>query len=297
VSISPSIRLSLPADRDAILAFIARQGFNPRDAVTWDGLNMLAMTAWDGDYLVGAIPLEPRELRISGDQTLRCVHETVVAVDESYRRAGLGSKMQVEIAQQRPADAQFITVFREDPASPAFRWYLKNGFYPAMHVESWFCHEPVVSDDTVRIWQVNDPSVRWDVFDIARPPGRIIRETQPWLKVHPYRRQYSFWIVSNERGSAALLGVGTMHSETIRADVLTFVASDESEMRSLLRAVVSAAAMKGWRPVRLPLAVGDPLVEIARSIGMKPGWAFDMLVKNFSPLDTTGWRYAGIDYA
>ncbi len=31
---TPIIRLSTPADRDAILAFILRMGFNPRDDVT-----------------------------------------------------------------------------------------------------------------------------------------------------------------------------------------------------------------------------------------------------------------------
>jgi len=297
LSIYPPIRLSAPADRDAILAFITRMGFNPRDAVTWDGLNMLAMTAWDRNRLIGAIPFEPRELKIASDRTIRTLHETVVAVDEAHRGGGLGSRMQTAIAEQRPADAELITVFREDPQSPAYRWYIKNGFFPAIHIESWFCDEPIALGDPAQIWKATDPAAPWPAFEIARPPGRTIRNLQKWLAVHPYRKQYSFWIVRDELGSVALLGVGKMHSETVRADVLDFVAPDDAARESLLWAIISAAEEHEWHPVRLPLASDDPTAAVALSVGFKPGWPFDMLVKSLSPIDTAGWRYAGIDYA
>src|SRR5205814_5271480 len=128
----PTVRRSTPVDRDAILAFIARMGFNPRDAVTWDGLNMWSMTAWHDDRLVGAISVEPRLLKISATQSVRALHETVVAVDPEFRSGGLGTRLQQALFEQAAGEAECVTVFREDPTSPAYRWYLKNGFTRAM---------------------------------------------------------------------------------------------------------------------------------------------------------------------
>jgi GNAT superfamily N-acetyltransferase len=302
----PVIRLSTPADRDAILSFIQRNGFNPRDAVTWDSLHMLAMTAWIGDTLVGAIPMEPRELCVRPNQTIRTLHETVVAVDPSHRGGGLGSQMQNAIADLRPGGAELLTVFREDPQSPAYRWYLKNGFSPVMSIDSWICDDPakIASSDVLRIFDVNDPNIPWQKLRELRRtcPGmvdRTMRDLQNWLAVHPYRQRYRFHIIHDDSLGYGVLGVGTMHSETIRADVLEF-ASDSPE--KMLRAIAAVAAKNGWRPLRFPLAKGDPNVDVVRSLGFAAGWPFDMLARplgtnnTFSNRPGEAWRYAGIDY-
>jgi GNAT superfamily N-acetyltransferase len=296
----PAIRLSTPADRDVILAFIERMGFTPRDAVTWDGLKMVAMTAWTGNRLIGAIPLEPRELRISPDKTIRVVHETAVAVEESFRSSGVGSKMQAAIAAQRSEGAEMVTVFREGPQTPAYRWYGKCGFSPLMHIEYWTSKKPIVDGGGVEIWAADSHSAPLEKFDVASSPGRTIRGLRGWLDVHPYRKRYQFWIVKDELGSVALLGVGTLHSETVRADVLDFVVSESGKMESLLRAVNSAAVEKGWPIVRVPMAGNDTGIAAARSLGFEVGWTFDMLGKSLSSeIDLSrlsGWRYAGIEF-
>jgi GNAT superfamily N-acetyltransferase len=289
----PLIRLSTPTDRDEILAFIERMGFNPRDAVTWDGLHMLAMTAWNKDRLLGAIPLEPRILRIGQGQTIQSVHETVVAVDPEYRNAGIGSLMQQAIADQRPAGAELITVFREEPDSPAYRWYLKNGFFKAIRIISWFCDEPLKTAGSVLpvTWMTCDSSLPWIEVEEAwahhrgaNSPGRVDRSSrslQRWLAVHPYRHRYSFRLVADSNGGFALLGVGAMHSETIRADVLELMPShdDPSVVESLLRAIAARAAHEGWHPIRLPLSEDDRRAMSATSLGFSASRSFDMLIR------------------
>jgi GNAT superfamily N-acetyltransferase len=296
----PAIRLSTPADRDVILAFIERMGFTPRDAVTWDGLKMVAITAWSGERLIGAIPLEPRELRISSDKIIRVVHETAVAVEESFRSLGVGSRMQAAIAEQRPEGAEMVTVFREGLETPAYRWYRRCGFSPLMHIKYWTSKEPIVSGGGVEIWAADSSSAPWEKFDVARSPGRTIRGLRKWLDVHPYRKRYQFWILRDELGTVALLGTGKLHSEIVRADVMDFVVSESGTMESLLRAVNSAAVEKEWPIVRVPMAGNDPGVAAARLLGFEVGWTFDMLGKSLSPeIDLSrlsGWRYAGIEF-
>jgi GNAT superfamily N-acetyltransferase len=296
----PIIRLSTADDRDAILAFIAKSGFNPRDAITWDGLKMMAMTAWQDDRLIGAIPFEPRQLRIAADLTVPTIHETTVAIGPDHRGGGLGSRMQSAIFEQRPSNSELVTVFREDPASPAYRWYLKNGFSAVMKIHSWFCDRPIADGLLPRFWMFSDPLAPWSAFGHQNPVGRVDRDLKSWLAMHPYRKRYRFWIIADESGAAALLGVGTMHSQTERADVLEWTAPDGSSAEQLLQAICNVAVMKDWRPVRVPLAENDPRTELLKARCWESRWSFDMLARslsaNFTEAKPVDWRYAGIDY-
>lgn len=308
----PTIRLSTAADRDRVLAFIARMGFNPRDAVTWDGLNMCAMTAWVDDRLVGAIPLELRLLRVSPTQTIQSLHETVVAVEAEHRSAGLGSQMQQALFDIPPHDARLVTVFREDPASAAYRWYIKNGFTRAMQIQTWAFDEPAkIAGGVTGAWHADDPALPWREVEQrwavqSHRGGVVDRASRPlrrWIAVHPYRNRYEFQIVADVHGGYALLGVGQMHSQTPRVELLEMMpaSDDPAAAESVVRAAAALAARVTGRPLRLPLASGDPLSSFVQACGARVDWSFDMLARAIvgMPLSedqTAGWRYAGIDF-
>lgn len=315
---SPTIRLSRPDERDTLLAFIEQMGFNPRDAVTWDALGMFAMTAWLGDRLVGAIPIEPRPLRVAPDRTVWTAHETVVAVDPDYRGGGLGSAMQAALTTCRlPSLAgagavSLLSVYREDPASPAHRWYVKNQFTPATRIESWFLDHPAPTADaspvTVHALPEAAPwSLLAAIWQAARngQAGFVERTGRPlhsWLAVHPYRHRYRFELLMHSAPPAGyvLLGVGRMHSPVERLDILELVTTAPlADTARLLGAVQRHAA---GRPIRWPLASRDPMTEIARGAGLNNRWSFDFLIRPLDaalalpPASTKSWIYAGIDY-
>lgn len=300
------IRPSQPADRDRILRFIEEMGFNPRDARTWDGLRMCAMTAWEGDELIGALPLEPRVIQ-SEEGPIETVHETVVAVRPESRNRGIGSALQEALFDSPPGGAMLASVFREDPNSPAYRWYIRNGFVPAMRIESWFKGEPRSSDERMEreVWECSDPRIDWQCVEeswdrmMGAAGGVISRRQRPlrkWLEVHPYLRRYQFLILIAPSVGYALLGVGKMHSETTRVDVLELCGAEPSW---ILKCVEQFAARNNHHPIRWPLAKSDPLREVAQAQKMTSGWSFDMLVRplNGARPKTDKWRYAGTDYA
>jgi GNAT superfamily N-acetyltransferase len=312
------IRWSRPGDRDAILTFVQQMGFNPRDAVTWDALDMQAMTAWQGGNLIGAIPIEPRVLRITPTQSIPTAHETVVAVHPDHRANGIGSAMQQAIAAAPAAGARLLTVFREEPQSPAYRWYLKNGFTPIMHIDSWFCEAQASPDEDLELYRAHDPRLDYEVLHklwlaaTAESAGFVDRRHRPldqWLAVHPYRARYQFYILLHRRpdnsiAGYALLGVGQMHSPTDRIDILDLVSPENDPLR-LITASQRLSVKKSWRPIRWPLAAQDPQTTIAQQSGFEKKWSFDMLARAISPSDSSfflppssleNWRYAPIDY-
>ncbi|MEM7808585.1 MAG: hypothetical protein AAF561_10770 [Planctomycetota bacterium] len=300
------IRYATPADAEATLAFIAESGFTPRDRATWDGLAMGAVLAVHSSRIVGAIPFEPRQLAIDTDgRSISVVHQTCVAVAGAERGTGLGSRMQRFLADAPPAGVGFATVFREEPTSPAYRWYVRSGFEPAASIEAFLLDEPVADQGTA--------SLRWlDVGDQAftdaarrsdarSTPGRVTdRPLVDWLRVHPYRGRYRFRAaVSGD--TVALVGIGKLHSDTERLELLAWQAPTLDSLSSLVRSIVGNAAEHGIRPVRWPLATSDRAAGVARSLGMRVHWQFDLLARRLAdeapslpaPSDV---RYAGVDY-
>jgi GNAT superfamily N-acetyltransferase len=317
MSDSPEIRLARTDERGQILRFVETMGFNPRDQETWDGLGMLAMSAWRAGELIGVIPIEPRPLRVATGRTARCAHETVVAVHPAHRAQGIGSAMQAQLLESLRGRAQFLSVFREEPDSAAYRWYVQNGFQPAMHVDSWFCEpqDSARAESAVDVFDVADERTPWELVEsiwrAARESGggfvdRGERPLKRWLAVHPYRHRYTFTLVVERRGRAsayALCGVGSMHSDSPRLDILELCSTvDADGTARLLDGVLQHARSINCTATRWPLAVHDPNVQVAREAGFVNKWGFDMLVRpltdevDLNPQVTSTWRYAGVDY-
>ena len=322
-----AVRLARPEERDPILAFVRSMGFNARDAKTWDGLGMGAMTAWDGDKLIGAIPLEPRCWQLRPGCVVASVHQTTVGVLPEYQGRGIGSRMQEELFQHPPPGVELATVFREDETSPAYRWYRRNGFRAAMRIAAWLLKTPTrpAAPPVYEVLDFDHPGVDWGGIDRLWQAGRVdqhggfvCRSKRPrrdWLDAHPYRGHYTYRILqirtSGELAAYAILGVGQLHSETIRVEIMEHAAGaaeqdPDNDLKHLIQATIHYAAEHDYRPVRWALTVGDPEAAIARELGFTQEWVFDLLMRPLPNCEITlpdaeerrrQWRYHSLDYS
>jgi GNAT superfamily N-acetyltransferase len=297
------IRWSTPADRDAILAFIVAMGFTPRDAITWDGLGMRAACAWRGDRLVGAVPIELRPFKVVGSLTVPAAHLTCVAVHPDERGSGVGSAMQRLLGEDPPKGAWLYTVFREEPESPGYQWYLKNGFAPAMHIVSWTMK---IAPHEVKhaVLLHRDATSSRSIWSKVRTHGGVIdqreRSLEWWMTVHPYRGRYTFEIIPLGEHGYALIGVGALHSDSPRLDVLDLIAANPVDAQALIELCIAHARSRGIVLVRIALAEHDPYARVAASLGMTAGWNFDLLVRPIDAglmINSGDWQYASIDFA
>ena len=309
------IRWDRPSDQQAIRAFLERVGFVVRPPETWQALGMSAATAWRDGRLLGAIPLEPRRLKIGAERCLHSLQQTTVAVDPALRGQGLGSAMQDFIAMNADDKAEAASVFREEPESPGYRWYRTNGFRPIQRLDIWTRAAVVTpSPSTLRLESWTDPAVPLATIEALRQRRSatgcglyIPREDRPlasWLPVHPYASARRFEIAWSERPFGYIL-LG--RSDTGQLDLLEIEQEETigDSLEALLGALLSSIARREGTQLRCMLAGSDKEAAAAlQAVGFERSTSMDLLIKPLAQAlaleipdgDRAKWRHHAIDY-
>lgn len=310
------LRWARPEDQPAIRAFLEAVGFVVRPPQTWSALGMSAATAWRDGRLLGAIPLEPRRLKVGAACCLRCLQQTTVAVDPALRGQGIGSALQDFIADRVGDQADALAVYREEPESAGYRWYRSNGFQPVQRL--WIWSRRAASSDKAELPLKCEP---WDAPDVplakfealrqnasAQSCGLAIpREDRPlvdWLPVHPYVLARRFEIAwQAEPLSYALLG----RAEDGSVDILEIEseATGRDALEDLLTSLCHSAASRGSPQFRMMLAESDDAaIAAVQAAGFERLSSMNLLMKplaaglslDFDAADRSRWRHQAIDY-
>jgi len=289
------IRLSRAEDMEPLLNFIEEMGFTPRSAETWLGLSMSAIVAWQASRIVGAIPLESRQLVIAPGSSLKVVNQTAVAVRPEFQGKGLGTRLQEALNSNPIFDHAAMTVYREGEDSAAYRWYRQNQFYDMQAIRS-LTLQPPYATSTGESYTIHTPEELSSAVPemsrlfqnrVAGCGGYVSREDRPlqqWLSVHPYRSRYRYRILTvGEHGCLrgyAVLGIGRLHSTTERVDLLEFIpdVQDSRSFYSLLNAVINYVRNGGYQPIRMALSTQDSLYQLFIEAGFLDEWGFKLMV-------------------
>lgn len=309
-----TLRWARPADQPAIRAFLEAVGFVVRPPQTWAALDMSAATAWRGERLLGAIPMEPRRLKVGSTRSLRCLQQTTVAVDPALRGRGIGTALQDFIAEQAGEQAEALTVYREEPESAGYRWYCANGFAPIQRLCIWSRApgpSPAAPDLRVAAW--DDPAVPLAEIEALRRRvsaagnglyiPRENRSLADWLPVHPYARAWRFEIAWSTRPlTYALLGrrpEGGLELLEIGSE-----AAESGDLAGLVQGLCGFAYSRGER-LRCMLADSDEeAIAAVQAAGFARVSSMDLLMKPlgaggspaFHAADRARWRHYAIDY-
>ena len=309
-----SLRWAELADQPVLRAFLDRMGFVSRPPETWQALDMSAATAWQGDALVGAIPLEPRRLKLGADCHWRCLQQTTVAVAPELRGQGLGGALQDFLADALAERADAATVFREQPESAGYRWYLANGFRLLQRLWIWAGTPAAGEAEPLACRPWRDAAVPLDRIEALRRhlsmagQGLILpcedRSLADWLPVHPYAAARRFEIAwQAEPFAYALLGL--VDGDRLELLEIGCEAQTSEGLHTLLAGLAPLASQRGVGQVRCILAETDrEASEALQKLGFEREFAMDLLAK---PLgegpaqqpdsnDRAHWRHQAIDY-
>ncbi|MFC1462400.1 GNAT family N-acetyltransferase [Verrucomicrobiota bacterium] len=304
------IRLYTPVDLEAVLELLERSDNTSRTPATWTGNGMTAALAFDGDRLVGAIPVEPRTLCLGGNRAVRALWVSGAHVDEEYRSRGIGTMLDRKLREAFADEYDAIFVYRADETSRAFRWYARLGFHVLL---------PVVAYKAKAV-STGAPEYRWregvagieagEVGLFSRltrtgaAGGNPLRHANYWstrIKSHCYGAFYKHGLLTvgsdEDPDSYAVLGETTIRDGVKRFDILDHGSpSDRAAWGSLIRAVMDLAAKRGLEEVRLQLSDEDRAVPWVGGLGFEKRWETNVMGSAIDPPGYLGreLRRAGI---
>ncbi len=114
----------------------------PVTEADWVSDGMLASIAVMDGEVVGAIPLDPRELVIAPGVTVRAPFENSVGTRESLRSRGVGAGM-ISAARDFMRDrADGLFVYRGDERSRGYRFYTRTGHHDLMYTRRFRLASP-----------------------------------------------------------------------------------------------------------------------------------------------------------
>jgi GNAT superfamily N-acetyltransferase len=324
------IRLGSDADRDDILRILERSDSTDRTAATWDGNPMRAVLAFDGDALIGVLPLEARRLETGLGDPVPVLWVTGAHVDPDYRSQGIGRRLDTFAANAFASNFDAVCVFREDETSRAYAWYRTCGFHPLTPIVAYKlvlsaqASEPnaaAAPDLNARVLQSRDdlrqagPALRACFYEHAGGYGGFRERTADfWRQVvdaHYYRDLYRYSVLALFDGDRvvayALAGQTDMRDGVPRFDLLELVAPATGPVFERLHGfLISTALACGLRELRLQFTGDDERISFFESIGYvtrnRPTNILGKLLaparmlSRRPPADSRGWQWRAPGY-
>ena len=247
-----------------ILRLTKRSISTTRTPLTWQGNHMTGVLAFYENNLVGAIPLEPRQIALGNNHFFKVVWVSGAHVDPSYRSMGIGSLMEKKITEVFSTKVDGIFVYRGEQESGAFKWYQKNGYKilnsivaleKPVGIESNHYQSYDVISKTSEIREFGTMLESAFLEKYKNRSGYVMRSPQYWVgKVnnHLYKAHYSYTVITvsgiSRKLAYAFLGETSIGDRVHRLDIFEFVAISE-ERENLLDAIINFSSKK-----KIPMA-------------------------------------------
>lgn len=268
-------------DLQEILSFIEKNDFTKRSAESWEGEKMEAALATQGGKIVGAFPFAVRRLKVGRGAYANAGHASAVAIEESLRGKGIGSKMVSFFKQGGFPGLDLLIVNRIDKCGEdkAYRWYRKNGFRDMASVKCLFASpEKIVEtcgkrgkESRAVVARIDEKSIGSIDFaglrglfeeSFGKMGGFQERSPEFWknrFRHHYYREKNEYWLVELfGRGGLeayAIIGKNSIHNET-KANVLEYAIGGKTAcgIKGLVAEIARFCTEKGIPLVRFVIS-------------------------------------------
>ncbi len=279
--------------------------FPPITVEDWQSTGPLtASMAFDGDEVVGFIPLAFREFKLAPDITITTAFENAVGTREDYRGRGVGTKM-IEAAREfLKGRAQALCVYREDEFSKGYNFYAKTGHVDLHYVRHFIkdvsvgrVHDGViVSHGRHEIEAVQDEFL--DVFEetyynYGGFPPRHLGYWSKALNMTIYKiwpaQFYLLRLIREGRLLAYIIAQSrknTNSSGRKRLEVLEMASRgrDEHSIKILLESAGQLCKEEGLDEVDVFMGDFNPFINVLESLGFCQGPRyFQIMALNHDP--------------
>lgn len=298
------------------LDLLSRSDSTPRTQETWEGNHLQGVCVFEGNDMIGLIPLEPRVFKINMDAYVPVVWVTGAHVQPEYRSQGIGAMMDRQIAQFYP-EAEAVLAYRQDEGTRAYQWYMKNGYKPLCPLVSL---KKSVSPFSIEV----DYSVHSSVESIKALEPEMLdfferqmiswggfpkRTPNFWSHVcmhHYYKHAYQYFLITiKEHGKIvayAFTGITALRDGIRRLEMLESVfIKNEAVKQQLFNAAFDLAYKSNAQEVRVQCAQEDALKTWLEDAGFTLRWQTNIIGKSLKNevlmfAQPKQWKYFQIDY-
>ena len=280
-----------------VLDLIRRSDNTDRTVQTWIGNHMAGVLARDGSRLIGAIPLEPRQIVLK-HELLDVLWVSGAHVDPEYRSQGIGAKLDRLIRNTFFPKYKALCVYREDENSPAFRWYSRLGFHVLLPILAFKRYVAADSGNCVSRYLVQEDvsSIEAELAScyfrnfggLCGSPNRYKGYWSQRIKSHYYRNHYQYSLVfipdKGEIKSYAILGRTSIRDGIDRLDILEYCSPSRPEdIEELFRCIDNNAKEMGIKEIRIQLSIQDPIINWIQKSGFKLRWRTNLMGTMINP--------------
>lgn len=309
------VRLFNNKDLQQVIKLIKDSSHTNRSISTWKQNNMTAILAFKDNLLIGAIPFEQHNIKLSLNKYSEGLWVSGAFIKGKYRSLGIGSLLDSEIKKLIPKK-KIIMVMRHDEGTPAYRWYVKNNYSVVSKILSLkmsVIKNNLVNSKNYKILKVS--KVRKyskeliKIFEFHNNkklnfPKRHINYWENRMLFHYYKKFYKFYIilitlVSGQK-SFAILGETSIKDNMPRIDILEISSStNKKDFKNLMDKIHHFSNKIGVREVRTQVANCDELKDLFIDYGFIQRWKTNLMSKKLNKeiiIYKNKTRFFQIDY-
>ncbi len=247
-----------------------------------------ASIAFDGDEVVGFIPLAFRTFKLAPGATITAAFENAVGTREDYRGRGVGTAMIEAASQFLKGRADALFVYRGGERSKAYNFYSKTGHIDLLYTRYFTGDNSIArSHDDVHIsYGLNE------ILKHQKELFRVFEETYYAYGGFPLRHEryweraltspiytirptdfYLFKLVERGQLTAYILAGIRRDLQNSKLQILEMGACglDERRIKTLLESAGALSAGKDLEGISILTGDSNPFIDVLVNLNFKPG--------------------------
>ena len=297
------------------LALLNESDHTNRSLSTWQNNSMTAVLAFHDEVLIGIIPFEQHEIKLSIENKIDGLWVSGAYVKPAYRSMGIGSLMDLEI-KKIYSDKQIIMVMRHDEGTDAFRWYIKNNYSILSEILSLKMEiKPKTPREAKNYDIINSDEIgeysdelllifKHHHIDKANYPERSIKSWKDRIQFHYYQNFYKFFVILTKSNTGirnfALLGETSIKDNILRIDILELSCKNNKEdITNIFEKIQHFGMTRNVNELRIQVSKYDNIRNAALDYGFALRWKTNLMYKNLNSknrLSKFDTRFFQIDY-
>ena len=295
-----SLKVRLFKDKDLryVIKLIRDSDHTNRTINSWQQNNMTAILAFKDNLLIGAIPFEQHNIKLSLNKYSEGLWVSGAFIKSKYRSLGIGSLLDSEVKKLIPKK-KIIMVMRHDEGTPAYRWYIKNNYSVVSEILS--LKMPVIKNNLehsknykiLKVSEIRKYSKELiKIFEFHNNnkqnfPKRFLNSWENRMLFHYYKKFYKFYIIlimlKSGQKSFAVLGETSIKDNIPRIDILEISSSiNKKDFKNLIDKIHHFSNKIGVREVRTQVANCDELKDLFINYGFIERWKTNLMSKKLN---------------